>query len=595
MSGDASLEILLIEDNPGDARLIEEMLSGVEELNRRLGSDSSNGESPVVHHETRLEDGLAYLDSPDAGATSSTDGDGSGATLPTGPGSASESESESASVSASATPINVVLLDLNLPDSAGLETLTAVLESDATVPVIVLTGLQDSDAGIEAISRGAQEYLVKDEVTSPMLVRTIAHAIKRHEQLIERERRREELEALNRLNRIGQEITRDAITTSSREALEQAVCDRLAADDAYRFVWIGDVSPGGPQVVPRAAAGVEDGYLDEITITDDDGEHGSGPTALAIETEVIQVVRDIERDSSYEPWRDSARERSFRSSAAIPILHDNVRYGILNVYSSRPHAFTEYEQTLLGRLGDVIGHAIAALERKDALLSDAVLELEFRVEGAIEPLVEATAKESAEVTIEQFIRSGDRILAYGSAEGIDHEELGSAIDRTDDLEEFRVLTPGRNEYDFELTKTGDIELFETVASRGGRVKSARIDDGTFRLVIELSQQSETARVIETVESICPGATYAAQRTADRSSPSIPSPGLLETKLTDRQYEALETAYLSGFFEWPRTSTGEEVAERLDISPATFTQHLRAAEQKFFDSVFSASESDEGGE
>ncbi|MFC7240482.1 bacterio-opsin activator domain-containing protein [Saliphagus sp. GCM10025317] len=588
MSGDGPLEILLIEDNPGDARLIEEMLSGVEELNRRLGSDPSSGETPVVHHETRLEDGLAYLDSPDADATSSTDGDGSGATLPTGPASASES------ASASATPINVVLLDLNLPDSAGLETLTAVLESDATAPVIVLTGLQDSDAGIEAISRGAQEYLVKDEVTSPMLVRTIAHAIKRHEQLIERERRREELEALNRLNRIGQEITRDAITTSSREALEQAVCDRLAADDAYRFVWIGDVSPGGPQVVPRAAAGVEDGYLDEITITDD-GEHGSGPTALAIETEEIQVVRDIERDSSYEPWRESARERSFRSSAAIPILHDNVRYGILNVYSSRPHAFTEYEQTLLGRLGDVIGHAIAALERKDALLSDAVLELEFRVEGAIEPLVEATARESAEVSIEQFIRSGGRILAYGSAEGIAHEELGSAIDRTDDLEEFRVLTPGRNEYDFELTKTGDIELFETVASRGGRVKSARIDDGTFRLVIELSQQSETARVIETVESICPGATYAAQRTADRSSPSIPSPGLLETKLTDRQYEALETAYLSGFFEWPRTSTGEEVAERLDISPATFTQHLRAAEQKFFDSVFSASEATRDGE
>jgi predicted DNA binding protein len=45
------------------------------------------------------------------------------------------------------------------------------------------------------------------------------------------------------------------------------------------------------------------------------------------------------------------------------------------------------------------------------------------------------------------------------------------------------------------------------------------------------------------------------------------------------------AYLGGYFEWPRTSTGQEIADRLGISPATLTQHLRTAERKFFDTVF----------
>ncbi len=53
----------------------------------------------------------------------------------------------------------------------------------------------------------------------------------------------------------------------------------------------------------------------------------------------------------------------------------------------------------------------------------------------------------------------------------------------------------------------------------------------------------------------------------------------------KQRAALETAYFAGYFDWPRQSTGEEIADRLGIAPATFNQHLRTAERKFFDSVF----------
>ncbi|MFW5900826.1 MAG: helix-turn-helix domain-containing protein [Halodesulfurarchaeum sp.] len=54
---------------------------------------------------------------------------------------------------------------------------------------------------------------------------------------------------------------------------------------------------------------------------------------------------------------------------------------------------------------------------------------------------------------------------------------------------------------------------------------------------------------------------------------------IEESLTDRQREALHTAFIAGFFEWPRLNSGEEIAETMAISQSTFLQHLRAAERK----------------
>jgi signal transduction histidine kinase len=146
--------ILLIEDNPGDARLIEEMLREYRDP----------GDPPIdLHHEESLAvglDRLGSIDEPD-----------------------------------------IVLLDLRLPDSSGLETLETALESIETVPVIVLTGMPDTELGIEAVSNGAQDYLVKDDVTPEVLARAIRYSIERKRTERELRRRTEELTILNHLTR----------------------------------------------------------------------------------------------------------------------------------------------------------------------------------------------------------------------------------------------------------------------------------------------------------------------------------------------------------------------------------------------------------
>jgi signal transduction histidine kinase len=124
-------KVLLIEDNPADARLIGEMLREAE----------AKG----------LAFELAWADSLAAGAQRLHEGG-----------------------------IDVILLDLGLPESTGLDTLQRLLEHEPRAPtLVVLSGLTDEDVALQALKSGAEDYLVKGQVDSALLVRSIRYAIGR--------------------------------------------------------------------------------------------------------------------------------------------------------------------------------------------------------------------------------------------------------------------------------------------------------------------------------------------------------------------------------------------------------------------------------
>ena len=83
---------------------------------------------------------------------------------------------------------DVALLDLSLPDAQGLESFSTVLAHADETPIIVLTGLDDEEVALQAVHRGAQDYLVKGRVNSDLLVRSIRYARERHRLLAERTR-----------------------------------------------------------------------------------------------------------------------------------------------------------------------------------------------------------------------------------------------------------------------------------------------------------------------------------------------------------------------------------------------------------------------
>ena len=76
-------------------------------------------------------------------------------------------------------PVSCVLLDLGLPDSAGLETVVAVLNEAPEAAVVVLTGLAEQEAGSQAVAAGAQDYLVKGRVDASTLAHATRYAIER--------------------------------------------------------------------------------------------------------------------------------------------------------------------------------------------------------------------------------------------------------------------------------------------------------------------------------------------------------------------------------------------------------------------------------
>jgi signal transduction histidine kinase len=124
------ISALLIEDNPGDARLIREML-------REAGAGHAMVE---LLHADRLAAGLERL----------SDGN-----------------------------VDVVLLDLSLPESHGLATFSAVHEAAPSMPIVVLSGLDDEDLAVRAVHEGAQDYLVKGRVEGGTILRAMRYAIER--------------------------------------------------------------------------------------------------------------------------------------------------------------------------------------------------------------------------------------------------------------------------------------------------------------------------------------------------------------------------------------------------------------------------------
>ena len=92
--------------------------------------------------------------------------------------------------------IDVVIMDIVLPDSEGIEAIKKVYITFPGVPIVVLTGFPDEETGMRAIQEGAQDYLVKGRINADALIRILRYSI-------ERKKTREELEKLRNFESLG--------------------------------------------------------------------------------------------------------------------------------------------------------------------------------------------------------------------------------------------------------------------------------------------------------------------------------------------------------------------------------------------------------
>jgi DNA-binding response OmpR family regulator len=212
--------LLLVEDNPGDAAMVEDLLA------------ESQRDTFMVMHAPRLGEALRTLES---------------------------------------TEVDVVVLDLGLPDTQGVDTVKAVRALRGQVPIIVLTGADDEALALACIDAGAQDYLAKGEVTGRNLKRAIGYSITRLREAQLREMA-QMLDGYRAMSSSTQSTTitaalakSGAITLSNPEAFRRIVHDYYALLEPYLLREADCVQ------APRPAA--------EQLITAL-GDHGGGPRDL---------------------------------------------------------------------------------------------------------------------------------------------------------------------------------------------------------------------------------------------------------------------------------------------------------------------------
>ena len=188
---DEPMMILLLEDNAGDVVLLRETLRTVSEFPYELQ------DAPSLEEGRRLFEGARF---------------------------------------------DIILLDLSLPDSQGMDTVSTARQFAPDLPIVVLTSLDDESRGMEAIRMGVQDYLVKGQVDGRMLARTIRYAIEHKRAAVELQKARDELE-----QRVHE---RTAELEQTMVALQDEFDERIRASQAVEenrdvLLKVGELIPYG--------------------------------------------------------------------------------------------------------------------------------------------------------------------------------------------------------------------------------------------------------------------------------------------------------------------------------------------------------------
>ncbi|NGM70516.1 response regulator [Natronolimnobius sp. AArcel1] len=245
---DDAVELLLVEDNHDDARFIERLIHERQSTLEREGTDAPI-EIAAIDHVDHLEAALERIrtDSPD-----------------------------------------VVLLDLLLPDSRGLETIERVIEYAPDLPIVVVTGQNETDTGIEAIQCGAQEYLSKGTVTGETILRTLRYALERSRHQRELVDRNHRLALLNRI--VRQDIRNDV---SMIVGLGDQLQDGIDPNDERTLELLLDAADHAVDLTDTAAAVID-------VIAADSVEHDPCDLHAILEPEVTRMQQTHNVELTFE-------------------------------------------------------------------------------------------------------------------------------------------------------------------------------------------------------------------------------------------------------------------------------------------------------
>ena len=228
------------------------------------------------------------------------------------------------------------------------------------------------------------------------------------------------LKRSNRVLKALSECNQIIIYATDETTLMHEICRVIVETGGYRLAWVGmALQDEGKTVQPVTQYGASDGYLEQIKITWDESETGRGPTGSAIRTGEVNITHEIDKDPNFNPWRDKALERNFRTSISFPLKVNERVIGALNILSERD-IFDEEEVSFVSELTNNMAFSIQAIRiNQQKIQSDRQLfESQQRLNEIIRRSPFGLIEWNKAYEIEAWNPAAEKIFGYSEKEAL---------------------------------------------------------------------------------------------------------------------------------------------------------------------------------
>jgi diguanylate cyclase (GGDEF)-like protein len=267
---------------------------------------------------------------------------------------------------------DLILSDFSLPQFSGLRALDVAIAHAPETPFIYVSGTIGEERAIDALRRGATDYVLKTNLSrlSSAVERALREAALRADQRKSEQQRREQEVRLQRLTRTYRMLSSTSsaiLRLRNRADLLDEVC-RIAVDQGgYERVAISLIDSDARVLRPRACAGVDTELLRAVDSAVLDSEAEPGTAERAIRTGVPSVRNDLAGERQSEERREVLIAHGYRALAALPLLIDGTPIGVVTLYSALSEIFDEAELGVLLELTANLGFALQYLAKDEAV------------------------------------------------------------------------------------------------------------------------------------------------------------------------------------------------------------------------------------
>lgn len=381
---------------------------------------------------------------------------------------------------------------------------------------------------------------------------------------------------LDRVDGLLNDIARVLVAESDRTLIEDRICAEITTADGYVGSWLGQTNSAETRLQITAAAGVQQPADTEL-------ELDAVPEAVTDVIDSDDARRcDASSDSS-SPLGPVAM--GARRLLVVPLSYGRRRHGLLGVYAVE-EALDSRERRLFDAIGTMIASGFNAIETTRLLTGDRVTELQIIVDDDRFPLsaiADRLGTEIEYVGLKQGETDATHDLYIRTSESA--ERSPAVLTALPTVEATRTVAETQSASTVAVT-VDSATPFTELAEYGATVRAATADGDRTSLRLVAPPEHDVRPLVAVFESRYEGVDLRSQHERDRHD-RTPNEfaSQIAARLTDRQQTALETAYLNGYFEWPRPVDGTELAGTMDISRQTFHQHLRSAERKLVEGYF----------